>query len=158
MPFDPSTSTGPCLTFAGSIGANPANRSVSVGAGNGTKCITMPLANHIANSKQNATPSQRCSRMSARIIARLSPISPLGGSGNLIGPWRAEEDLIWKSRIGPGSVNSVRQIADAERDSDRVDRAPWQIFAGNIDKRVGVRRGVGEKRSRIILKEVSVSN
>jgi len=29
-----------------SIGASPPNRSASVSAGNGTKCITMPVANH----------------------------------------------------------------------------------------------------------------
>ena len=55
-----TASSGPCRTRPGSIGTRPAKRSDSVNAGNGTKCITMPLANHIANSRQKPIPSQRC--------------------------------------------------------------------------------------------------
>jgi hypothetical protein len=31
------------------------------------KCIAMPEANHIANSRQNMTPHQRCSKVRTRM-------------------------------------------------------------------------------------------
>ena len=50
---------GSCTAVLEPIGARPSTRSRSVRFGYGTKCITMPVANHIANRRQKAIPSQR---------------------------------------------------------------------------------------------------
>src|SRR4051794_9484684 len=96
----------------GSTGASPAMRPASVSAGNGTKCITMPVANHIANNRQNATPNQRCSTVRGRNMELA--LSPLERGGHFIGAGRVEQDLIRVERIAPDGVSLVRQVAHAE--------------------------------------------
>src|SRR6201999_4571881 len=113
-----TASSGPCWSRDRSIGDSPANRSVSVNDGNGTKCITMPLANHIANNRQNPTPSQRWTRTRAFMARRL----PLEGRRHLIGSRRAEQDLIGIERITPDRVAAVEQVANPERQAGLVHR------------------------------------
>src|SRR6478672_5206993 len=110
-------------------------RLASDSAGNGTKCMTMPEANHIANSGQNATPNQRCSVASTRI-------SPLRRGAQLERPGRAEDNLVGQAGIGKLSIERVGYIAHAEAHAHLLQSLPWQVPTRNVDKGEQVGRGV----------------
>src|SRR5258705_10945469 len=148
IPLAAIASAGPCARPERSGGASPPRRSASVSAGYGTKCMTMPLANHIANSTASGMPSQRCSSTSGRIISfRLPPER----GGELVGARRSEIDLVLVARVREGGVDPVRHIAHPEREARGVDRRHAKVPAGNVDEGEEVRGRERIHRGRVVL-------
>ena len=74
--------------------------------------ITIPVANHIANSRQNAIPSQRCEQddRAHHVVSAL----PFERRREFKGPRRAQQDLVGIERIGPDRVALVGKVAHPE--------------------------------------------
>src|SRR5882672_407586 len=155
IPLAATASAGPCATPERSGGARPPRRSASVSAGYGTKCMTMPLANHIANSTASGMPSQRCSSTSGRIIGQWLP--PERG-GELVGARRSEIDLVLVARVREGGVDPVRHIAHPEGDARVVDRRHAKIPAGDVHERKQVRRGERLHGGGVVLEDETASD
>src|ERR1700704_4300985 len=151
IPLAATASAGPCAMAERSGGASPPRRSASVSAGYGTKCMTMPLANHIASGM----PSQRCSSTSGRIISfRL----PAERGGELVGARRPEIDLVLVARVRERGIDRVRHIAHAERDARQVDRRQAERTPGNVDEGEKVRRRERLHRGRVVLEHETAAD
>src|SRR5712675_2614844 len=155
IPLAATASAGPCATPERSGGASPPRRSASVSAGYGTKCMTMPLANHIANSTASGMPSQRCSSTSGRIISfRLPPER----GGELVGARRPEINLVLVARVREHGVDPVRHIAHAEGEARGVDRRHAKVPAGNVDEGEEVRGRERIHRGRVVLEHETAAD
>src|SRR5215468_441801 len=94
--------------------------------------MTMPLANHIANSGASGTASQRWRKVSAR-IAWCALLPPERGR-DLVGARRAEIDLVLVARIGERRINPVGHVAHPEGDARVLDLGYAEIAPGNVDE------------------------
>src|SRR5579863_6763282 len=86
-----------------------------------------------------------------------APSSPLGRGGKFESARIAEVDLVRIAWVGERG-NGVGQVANAERNAHGFDVRITKILAGNVHKRIDVRRGVGVHYRGIILIKITVSD